>query len=141
MNRTRTQRSGTRPNSEHPRRHGGQRCLLARIGRLITGRAVRAVVDDHQDVVIRRVVGDCRQVAKVRENRAVTVDGDDRFGLRKCEAKANGRRKAHCTQHVKVGRLVINRVQLLRWDTDVANDKFVTDFVSAWVKVMNADRF
>ena len=69
--------------------HFGERGFLSCIGRLIAGGAIRAVVDDHQDIVVGNIVGDGRQSSHVGENRPITVDHDYRLGLRKSEAKTD----------------------------------------------------
>ena len=57
--------------------HGRQRGSETRIGGLITGRPVAAVIDNQQYKIIGNVIGDGWQSTEISQYRAVAIDGDD----------------------------------------------------------------
>ena len=99
--------------------------LLARIGRLITGRSIRSVVDDHQDIVVGHVVVDGRQRAEIGQNRPVAINGNHRLVLRQRKTKTDGRGQTHRAQHVEIRRLIVDHVQLLAGQTDVTINQLI----------------
>ena len=84
------------------------------------------VVDDQQNVAAGRIVTIGRQGAQAGQDGAVAVDHDYRLGLHQREPQTDGRREAHRARHVEIRRLVIDCMQLLAGDADVADNELVT---------------
>ena len=106
-------------------RHPGKIGFTPGVCRLISGRAVRAIVDYHQNEVRWHVVPDGWECAEVCQHRSITIDGNDSLRLCEREPKTNRRRQSHRAEHVKVARLIQDRVQLLTWNPDVTNNQLV----------------
>ena len=63
--------------------------------------------------------------AEVGQDRAVAIDRDDGLVLGQGHAQTDRGTQAHCAQHVEIGGLIVDAVQFLAGQADVADNQMV----------------